>query len=347
MRPSYRHAVIAAVATVVLTGGGLTAVAFSNGSDDPAATCATPVASPTPGGVGLTVTCTVPTPAPVTETATVTQTATETATATVTETATATVTATATATQTVTATPSPTPTPLTTAYGANYTQPDDETLYQGRPAVARIYIPAGALTADIANRSQYQRAYAAGIRTFVVSWKDNNPTLAGQMLDSFPDGTTVYGVFRHEPENDGSSAATWVAQQVTMMAAVRQHGGIPTAILMSYTLNPSSGRNLADWVLPAGTVDVLGFDYYPSQQTNRTQPQVVDAMKAAMPQFGVDRLLIGEYGVPVTNPTQGVTWINEFKQLVAGTAVVACYWSDTGTKDYHFTTATANAWFGS
>ncbi len=43
---------------------------------------------------------------------------------------------------------------------------------------------------------------------------------------------------------------------------MRAQGIIPTNILMAYTLVKGSGRNVADWTPPKGSVDVFAFDGY-------------------------------------------------------------------------------------
>jgi len=340
-----RHPLVAVLATGVIVIGGVGTVVAAQSSAPEAITC-----TGTTDNDGTTqtdtLTCTHPVQH-VTETATATESYTETVPG-PTVTTTTTFTATPTPTPTPTPTTTPPPTPVVT-WGGNFGSGADTTYYQGRAKVARIFLGTGALTADIKTKSAYTTAYNAGVRVFIVSWKDNNPTLAGQMIASFPTGTTVYGVYYHEPEDNftGSQIQTWKNQEVANMAAVRANGGIPTIILMSWSTNPNSGRNINDYVLPAGTIDVLGYDYYPTMD-GRTQAQCVAAMENSEAAFGVSRMLIGEYGVPVNAPTTGVQQINEFQTLVDDPGddwETFAYFSANGTFDARFTQQTADAWF--
>jgi hypothetical protein len=137
-------------------------------------------------------------------------------------------------------------------------------------------------------------------------------------------GIKWYGTRHHEPENDipGTiSLAQWKQYQATDMPKVRAAGGIPTVILMGFTMAPTSGRNPADYTLPKGLVDVYGIDFYPDKSPNRTQAQIIGAFKAMLPTWGVTRWAIAEYGV-------------------IGTSQAA------GKPNYAFTSATSTAWFG-
>lgn len=83
-------------------------------------------------------------------------------------------------------------------------------------------------------------------------------------LRSKPADVTVYVALHHEPEDDVArgtfTAAQFVAATAHLAPVVRAAGGIPTTILMAYTLQAGSGRNWHDYYTPA--VDVLAWDAY-------------------------------------------------------------------------------------
>ena len=215
--------------------------------------------------------------------------------------------------------------------------------FENKAEAARIYVDTG--RTDIHQEPEFVRAYNAGIRLFVFSWKE---TTTPRWFGTIPEDVIWYGCHWHEPENDipGTlSLATWQSRQKTQMTAVRAAGGIPTVILMGYTLSPASKRNPADYTLPAGLVDVYGIDFYPDKSPNRTQAQMIGALKDALKVWGVSRYLLGEYGV-IGTAADAVADIKEVKSLIAD-GEVACYWSSqaAGKPDYGFTQQTADAWF--
>ena len=60
---------------------------------------------------------------------------------------------------------------------------------------------------------------------------------------------------------------------------MRAEGMIPTNILMAYTLVKGSGRDVADWTPPKGSVDVFAFDGYYGKGKDPTA--LVERMSAA------------------------------------------------------------------
>ncbi len=52
-----------------------------------------------------------------------------------------------------------------------------------------------------------QDALADGIKTFVISWKETDPSAIRSFLADIPNGLTVYTSFNHEPENDQEARA--------------------------------------------------------------------------------------------------------------------------------------------
>lgn len=114
-------------------------------------------------------------------------------------------------------------------------------------------------------------------RDLVVSFKiDPQEVLSGvhdeQMTEWFrsaPTDQRTYWVYWHEPEND-SEAGLFEPEDFRLayahIAALAESADNPelraTVVLMSYSLNPQSGRNWRDWFPPADSVDVLAWDVY-------------------------------------------------------------------------------------
>lgn len=220
-------------------------------------------------------------------------------------------------------------------------EPTAQAAFEAPARVARIYVALG--QTDIHNEPEFVRAYGLGVRRFILSWKDSSvPTWFG----TIPADVTWYGVAHHEPEE--MAAAAWKALQAAHMPVVRAHGGIPTGIFESFSLNNpnNTGFHFADWVCPAGTHDALGTDFYPDKEPAFTQAQVVARYPAAMAQFGVSRLIVGEYGV-VQGVSNAVSTIQAFKGLIAPLAEAATYWSNqaSGKPNYKLTAATSAAWY--
>jgi hypothetical protein len=231
----------------------------------------------------------------------------------------------------------------------NYVAPSNTTVlnankpYEPKAKVARIYVDTG--RTDIRQEPEFVRAMDNGVKAVSLSWKDTNAKWFGTM----PSGVKWYGTRHHEPENDipGTiSLAQWKQYQATDMPKVRAAGGIPTVILMGFTMAPTSGRNPADYTLPKGLVDVYGIDFYPDKSPNRTQAQIIGAFKAMLPTWGVTRWAIAEYGV-IGTASDAVADIKELKPLMAD-AEFATYWASqaAGKPNYAFTSATSTAWFG-
>lgn len=216
--------------------------------------------------------------------------------------------------------------------------------YEPRATIGRVYTPTGCTS--LSSVSEFVRGMDLGIRKFHVSWKDTSTTNVGAMLGSKPAGVTIYGTHHHEPEDDTASVpiATWKQRQQAMMPVVRAKGCIPTVCFMAWTLQAASGRNIADWALPAGLVDVVTYDYYPTSVS--AQSAVVNAMRSSLSLFGASRLGIGEYGV-VNGTSAGTAIIDAFDTLTSDFELVQ-YWSsqvDSSKPNYRFTATTADAWF--
>lgn len=77
-------------------------------------------------------------------------------------------------------------------------------------------------------------------------------------------GKPVWLTFHHEPENDGLPAADWRAMQAKVRERITATGVDHVAfagILMSWTYDPRSGRDPADWWVD-GAWDLVGIDHY-------------------------------------------------------------------------------------
>jgi hypothetical protein len=229
----------------------------------------------------------------------------------------------------------------------------DERVYEDRAEIARIFFQQ-LDTAQFSRNGAVQEALADGVKTFSISWKETDKEAVKRFLAGIPNGLTVYTTYHHEPEDDhgkpGDAAyKTWSAQYkqnwVAQAPLMRAEGFIPTSILMEWTLDSRSGRNVADWTPPKGTVDVFAFDaYYGANQNAETQ---VGRMEAATRAAGATRTGVAETGAPV-NYAPRVERTKAFKAAVLDSGMFdwAIYWNDTtGSYDARMNAATADAWF--
>jgi hypothetical protein len=178
-------------------------------------------------------------------------------------------------------------------------------------------------------------------------------------LQSKPAGVKVWVALKHEPEDqvrDGVfTAAQFRAATAHVAPVIRRAGGIPTTILMAWTLDPHSGRNWHDFYTPA--IDAFGFDAY-----NSGQHKKVPDYKA--PQAFVDPVLAvaretgksfgwAELGSPCvsTDPTcvGRAAWLTALgTTLAANGAQFATYWnraSETSMLDFSLKDRPSiNAW---
>ena len=214
-------------------------------------------------------------------------------------------------------------------YGANYGAVADESRYQRRPNAARIYYRQR-IPADLTKTGPFSRPYNDGVRTFLISWKDENRDRVRTALRSLPDNVTVYGTYFHEPEDDIArgdlTLAAWTRDTNAQAKIMRRQDIIPTTILMAFTVVGGKGRDVSDYY--DANVAVFGFDYYPDKikQSPRT---VINQMAAASRASGSGRLVIGEFGVP-TGSADGPALTRQAKRAFRDVGVeVACYWSQS------------------
>ncbi len=164
-----------------------------------------------------------------------------------------------------------------------------------------------------------------------------------RFLSSKPARVTAWVAFYHEPEDD-VIRGTFTTQQFQaatehLAPVIRDAGGIPTTILMQYTLAPGSGRDWHDYYSPA--VDVLAWDAY-----NTAQKRALPSYKP--PQDFVDPVLAvaketgkafgwAEFGSPciTTDPdcTGRAAWLASMGQAFRDSgAQFATYWNRPGVK---------------
>jgi hypothetical protein len=228
--------------------------------------------------------------------------------------------------------------------GANFGSLPDESLYRGRPDVARLYFSSSLPTSPV--NATWRRAYNAGVRTFVVSWKDSNATRLRTFLRNIPSGVKVYGCYFHEPEDDierGSlSLKAWRSTTVAHAAIMKSHGVIPTTIIMGFTLIGGKGRRVTDYMVPE--VSVFGTDYYPDK-VGRTVAEVTTLLKNAAVKQGSKRYLIGEFGI-LKGASNGPSLVKQLKTAVSASDVAkceaVCYWSQD---QFVLTAPVADAFF--
>jgi hypothetical protein len=228
-------------------------------------------------------------------------------------------------------------------------------MYAGRATAARIFFQQ-LDGAKFSSNGAVKQALADGVKTFVISWKETDQNAIKTFLAGIPDGLTVYTSFNHEPEDDegspGSAAYNAWSQEYKHQWSVqaplmRAEGFIPTNILMAWTLSPGSGRDVAEWTPPKGTVDVFAFDAYYGK--GKQPANLVDKMTAAAKAAGVTRTGLGETGAPASdaNRVENTRAMRD-AVLKSGVFDFALYWNSSGPSGYdsRMDQATADAWFG-
>jgi lysophospholipase L1-like esterase len=113
-------------------------------------------------------------------------------------------------------------------------------------------------------------SFKPDIRGSVSVW---SPRLESFLRKGRIDGRVTYVTVWHEPENDLDEA--WMASTTNFRRALNEVTRIcrkltaegvgrfySTPIMMDWTINPASGRDIGDW-LDGTDYDVIGFDIYP------------------------------------------------------------------------------------
>jgi hypothetical protein len=242
----------------------------------------------------------------------------------------------------------------TTTFGANYrsTAQPEEALYPGRVTWGRIYLQSS-VPANIATDGRVKRALEDGCTRLLFSWKftatSDVQNICSQLQAlATSKGIEAWGCYNHEPENDTATlpAATWRSRFIGHASVMRSFGVRPVSILMGYTLYPASGRNRADWALPAGTQDAQGWDGYFWQSEGRDPADMATRMLTDASSQGL-RLVVAETGDDIGNPQRVARTTTFANTLKAGNALGALWWSQSGDKgDATLDAATADAWLG-
>ena len=244
--------------------------------------------------------------------------------------------------------------PATTRFGVNYrsaAQPE-EALYPGRVTWGRVYLQDTG-PGNIVTDGRVTRALGDGASKLLISWKmtataDVTALCTQLRILAQTKGVEVWGCYNHEPENDVATlpAATWRSRFAAHAAIMRSYGVRPMSILMGYTLYSASGRNRADWALPAGTQDAQGWDGYFWQSEGRDPADMAGRMLADAAAQGLP-LVVAETGDDIGNPQRVARTTTFVNTLKAGNALGALWWSQSGAKgDATLDAPTADAWFG-
>ncbi len=208
-------------------------------------------------------------------------------------------------------------------------------------------------------------------RDLVVSFKMDPAEVVDGTHDSrmrewfrdAPVGRRIHWVYWHEPENDteaGLFDPEDFRRAFAHLSALADDEGPQdleaTVVLMSYSLDPGSGRDWRDWFPPADSVDVLAWDVYNRGHGESFYPDPADLfgpLQAASASVGKP-YAVAELGSPVAPGDDGserARWIDDAGcHLVATDARFAAWfdfvWND-GEDDYRLTdTASRLAWRG-
>jgi hypothetical protein len=173
-----------------------------------------------------------------------------------------------------------------------------------------------------------------------------------------PAAVRAYVAFYHEPEDDVERGAFTTAQFRAatdhLAPVVRAAGGIPTSILMQYTLSPASHRDWHDYYSPA--VDVLGWDAYNTSAQDRV-PSYRSVAGIVAPVLAVAKETGKAFGWAElgstclsTDPTCAgrAAWLSALGSALSSSgAQFAAYWNrpELGGPDYTLSdAASAAAW---
>lgn len=184
-----------------------------------------------------------------------------------------------------------------------------------------------------------------------VSFKEADPALVSAFFATCPDnlGLEVWGTFHHEPEDEapGYPPATFAQQFRAIAPILRRYNVKSVPIFMRYTLQPASGRNLADWWPGAEAVDVLGFDSYNLANKKQSYSDVTTQLEPianVAKTYGVP-WAIGETGAGVFGaPALRAQWAGDLADLAETLDAAAICWWDQDA--YVFDAATAKIWLG-
>lgn len=232
--------------------------------------------------------------------------------------------------------------PPPTLFGGSYStkQGVDNSIYQGRGSVARIFFPGQDVSGrSIANHNAVQAAVADGVTALVVSAKDRDASRIDALLKTWPEQITErYFCYWHEPENDTGvqTAAQWRQRFTDLVPIIKGNGVTTVSITMGWTYYSGSGRDPNDWTLDPDLVDVFATDgYYTTYEPVDFFQRYTSHAKSR----GHTRVGIGETGawattadrLALTQTYRGIIdnmWANEGLRMD-----FACYWNDYDVTD--------------
>jgi len=234
----------------------------------------------------------------------------------------------------------------------------------GSLPVARVF--SSGLPTATWNDNAYLKALGSQ-SSVVYSFKGDMKAMAAGTYDarikaflaSRPAGVKVWVALHHEPEDDiargAFTAAEFRAATAHVAPVIRSAGGIPTTILMQWSLSSGSGRDWHDYYSPA--VDVIAWDGYNSSAALRTPgyksaadylAPVLAVAKETGKSFGWAEL--GSQCVTTDASCSGrAAWLGDLVKGFSGAgAQFAAYWNrhDFGDgADYELhDAASVNAW---
>lgn len=154
-------------------------------------------------------------------------------------------------------------------------------------------------------------------------------------------GGPVFLALHHEPENDkspGHSADSWKAMQRRARDRALRHAADVTVVpvLMQWTFNPESGRDVEEWLLD--DFPLLGVDIY--NIWSPTDPKIwsefADLLKPVRERVPRDQaIIVPEFGTPQDplDPQRASQWLRNAYQAATTNAVVGLAWFDSSFSD--------------
>ncbi len=149
----------------------------------------------------------------------------------------------------------------------------------------------------------------------------------------------VFLALHHEPENDVDdlrhTPAVWRAMQERFMRMMRDAPLVtPVPVLMRWTFDPRSGRDVEEWLVD-GTV-VQGIDLYNSWEPNNsaewnTFSQLWDPIRERLPPGPCVIPELGSSSDPF-DPSRQSLWLAEAVEVAAATDVAGMTWFESSVE---------------
>lgn len=200
-------------------------------------------------------------------------------------------------------------------------------------------------------------AYENGVRDFWLSW--HTPITADLLAGwkkSAPSDITVRMTEDHEPENDSPvwTKATWDKAQTQASNIVRAAGYEFWMILMGWTANPASGRDLEAWATGNGVHNGYAVDIYNRDMSVGLGRFQAFAKKHGMPWAITETGASTKVDGTPQSPAQRLAWAQDTRKVILGFPDVdrpkAALWWDVKNADTGFdntmTEPIADAFFG-